>query len=70
MKTQKSHTVPISSTSRKFKNRLVQNAGIIRQNDETAKNLLQNHLKYDIMIMERGSGTDSASTPKKTNKER
>jgi hypothetical protein len=42
----------------------VQNDGIVRQNDETAKNLLQNHLKYAIIIMERGSGTDSTPIPK------
>jgi hypothetical protein len=32
----------------------VQSDGIIRQNDETAKNLLKNHLKYDTIIMGRG----------------
>jgi hypothetical protein len=43
----------------------VQNDGIIRQNDETAKNLLKNHLKYDTIIEEKGDGTNSPSTPKK-----
>jgi hypothetical protein len=43
----------------------VQSDGIIRQNDETAKNLLKNPLKYDIIIMERGGGTNSTPNPKK-----
>jgi hypothetical protein len=46
----------------------VQNAGIIRQNDETTKNLLQLGLTYDIMIM--GGGGESKNPLAQNQKKR